>query len=71
VVTGFFEAWNHHDMKAFAELITDDADWIDIVGMHWREKAAVVKVHEVFHRTIFLNTEMTPTDLEFELPRWT
>ena len=38
MVTGFFEAWNHHDMKAFAELITDDADWIDIVGMHWREK---------------------------------
>ena len=43
----------------------------DIVGMHWREKAAVVKVHEVFHRTIFMNTEMTPTDLEFELPRRT
>jgi uncharacterized protein (TIGR02246 family) len=62
VVTGF-EAWNHHDMKAFAELITDDADWIDIVGMHWREKAAVVKAHEVFHRTIFQNTEMTPTDV--------
>ena len=27
VVMGFFEAWNHDDMKAFAELFTDEADW--------------------------------------------
>jgi uncharacterized protein (TIGR02246 family) len=61
VVMGFFKAWNRHDMKAFAELFSDDADWINIVGMHWRGKKAVVKAHEVFHRTIFRNTDMTPT----------
>lgn len=64
VVMGFFEAWNHHDMKAFAELFTDDAGWINIVGMHWRGKKAVIKAYEVFHRTIFQNTDMTPTDVE-------
>jgi uncharacterized protein (TIGR02246 family) len=63
VALGFFEAWNRHDMKAFAALFTDDADWINIVGMHWRGKDAVVKAHEVFHRTIFQNTEMNPTDV--------
>ena len=63
VVMGFFEAWNHHDMKAFAELFTDDADWINIVGMHWRGKKALVRAHEVFHSTIFQNTDMTPTDV--------
>jgi uncharacterized protein (TIGR02246 family) len=54
VAIGFFEAWNRHDMKAFAELFT---------GMHWRGKTAVVKAHEIFHRTIFQNTEMTLTDV--------
>ncbi|HEY0790264.1 MAG TPA: SgcJ/EcaC family oxidoreductase [Chthoniobacterales bacterium] len=64
VVMGFFAAWNRHDMKAFAELFADDADWINTVGMHWRGKAAVVKAHEVFHRTIFQHTEMTPAATE-------
>ena len=63
VALGFFEAWNRHDMKAFAALFTDDADRINIVGMHWRGKDAVLKAHEVFHRTIFQNTEMNPTDV--------
>src|SRR2546429_275985 len=58
VAMQFFEAWSHHDMKAFAGLFTDDADWINIVGMHWRGNA-----HEMFHRTIFQKTEMTPTEV--------
>jgi len=48
---------------AFAELLGDDVNWVNIVGMHWWGKAAVVKAHEVFHRTIFRNTEMTITDV--------
>jgi uncharacterized protein (TIGR02246 family) len=57
------ETWNRHDMKAWAERLTDEADWINIVGMHWRGKAAVLKAHEVIHRKIFHSTEMTITDV--------
>jgi hypothetical protein len=39
------ETWNRHDMKAWAERLTDEADWINIVGMHWRGKAAVLGNH--------------------------
>jgi uncharacterized protein (TIGR02246 family) len=63
IALGFFEAWNRHDMKAIAKLFTDDADWINIVGMHWRGKNSVVKAHEIFHRTIFQNTAMNPIDV--------
>jgi uncharacterized protein (TIGR02246 family) len=57
------EAWNRHDMKAWAERLTDEADWINIVGMHWRGKAAVLKAHEVIHRKMFHSIEMTITDV--------
>jgi uncharacterized protein (TIGR02246 family) len=63
VATAYAEAWNHHDMRTLAELFTDDADWINIVGMHWRGKAAIVKAHDVFHRTIFQKMEISVTDI--------
>jgi uncharacterized protein (TIGR02246 family) len=65
------ETWNRHDMKAWAERLTDEADWINIVGMHWRGKAAVLKAHEVFHRTIFHKTERRLSMLKSELRRRT
>jgi uncharacterized protein (TIGR02246 family) len=65
VVTGWEDAWNRHDMTALANLLADDADWINIVGMYWRDKVAVVKAHEVYHRTFFRTTgnEFTEIDL--------
>jgi uncharacterized protein (TIGR02246 family) len=59
----FERAWNTHDMGAFADLLADDVEWINIVGMHWRGKSAVVKAHEVFHRSIFANTNVKVTDI--------
>lgn len=53
VVKGYCEAWNAHDMKALAELFVDDARWINIVGMHWPGKPAVVAGHAAYHQTFF------------------
>ena len=49
------ETWNRHDMKAYSALLTQDADWINIVGMWWQGKDDVYKAHEAFHKTIFRN----------------
>lgn len=46
VLHRYGDAWNRHDMKALAELFTDEAHWVNIVGMHWPGKAAVVRGHE-------------------------
>ena len=35
----------------------------NIVGMHWRGKAGIVKGHDVFHRTIFQQMEIGVTDI--------
>ena len=39
---GIQSAWNHHDMTAFVSYMTDDVEWVNIVGMCWRGKAQVL-----------------------------
>lgn len=58
VVAGFENAWNTHDMRAFGKLLREDAEWVNIVGMHWRGRTAVVAATTAFHETIFKNTGM-------------
>jgi uncharacterized protein (TIGR02246 family) len=57
------EALNHKDMKAYAELFDDDADWINVVGMHWRGKANVVKAHTIYLKTLFSKGGITTADM--------
>ena len=37
---------------------TDDVEWINIVGMHWRGKAEVVDAHVAYLTTMFRDTPM-------------
>jgi uncharacterized protein (TIGR02246 family) len=58
VIIGIEEAWNAHDMKAYGRHFREDADWINIVGMHWRGRDAVMAAHTSFHETIFKDNRM-------------
>ncbi len=55
----FANTWNRHDMHAMHELDTEDVEWINVSGHHWRGKAAVYKGHDMIHRTIFAKTGMS------------
>lgn len=59
VVSEFASTWNRHDMVGMHELDTEDVEWINVTGNHWRGKAAVYKGHDTIHRTIFAKTEMS------------
>ena len=59
VVSEFASTWNRHDMVRMHELDTEDVEWINVTGNHWRGKAAVYKGHDTIHRTIFAKTEMS------------
>jgi uncharacterized protein (TIGR02246 family) len=50
---GIQAAWNRHDMKAFVSYMTDDVEWVNIVGMCWRGKAQVFLAHDRMHKTTF------------------
>jgi uncharacterized protein (TIGR02246 family) len=57
-VVAFQEAWNHHDMKAMANVFTEDADLINVVGTRWQGRADIVKALGVFHREMFKNEQI-------------
>ena len=44
--------WNHHDMKAMRELLTEDVQWIIPNGNAWRGKQAVYEAHDYLHRLL-------------------
>ena len=46
-------------MEAMHELDTEDVEWINVSGNHWRGKEEVYKGHDTIHRTIFANTDMS------------
>lgn len=58
VVSEFAATWNRHDMKAMHALNTEDVEWINVVGNHWRGNAAVYRGHDAIHRTICAETTM-------------
>jgi uncharacterized protein (TIGR02246 family) len=58
VIAGIEEAWNAHDMNAYGKLFREDADWINIVGMHWRGRDAVMAAHIAFHEGNFKDNRM-------------
>jgi uncharacterized protein (TIGR02246 family) len=53
VVRGFEDAWNRHDMDAFAMLFSNDADFANVIGMRWVGRGAIKQHHAASHATIF------------------
>ena len=59
VVVEFANTWNRHDMHAMHELDTEDVEWINVSGHHWRGKEAVYKGHDMIHRTVCAKTGLS------------
>jgi uncharacterized protein (TIGR02246 family) len=64
VAADFEKSWNTHDMKLLATLFHADAEFINIVGMHWHGREAIVAAFTGFHETIFKNHHMTTDAIE-------
>jgi uncharacterized protein (TIGR02246 family) len=63
VVTGFVDAWNHHDMDAFGKLFAPDADFVNVAGDWWKGRDAIQERHAYAHGTI-------PIDTPGDVPRY-
>lgn len=46
-------AWAASDAERMFRMAADDVEWVNIVGMHWRGKAQVVSVHDLYLNTMF------------------
>lgn len=59
VVTRFEQAWNTHDMNILGAISTDDVDFVNVAGQHWKGRAEVVKQHADRHLVRFKNSVWT------------
>jgi uncharacterized protein (TIGR02246 family) len=57
-ISAVVEAWNRHDMKAYSAQFTEDADFVNVLGMHFRGRPQIEAVHVDLHRTIFKNSNL-------------
>ena len=56
IIQGWEEAWNSHDMRAFASLFHEDATWILWTGAVWTGRTAIEEGHAAVHKTVFRNS---------------
>lgn len=59
IVEGQETAWNKHDMEAFTKAYRQDTEGINVVGMYWRGKPAILKHLTEYHKTIFKDLKET------------
>ena len=59
--------WNSHDMDAMGQLLTADADFVNVIGMHMKGRAQIVAQHKEIHRTQFKNSVWVTHSVETQL----
>jgi uncharacterized protein (TIGR02246 family) len=59
VAARFVVAWNSHDMTVLGSITTDDVDFVNVAGLHWKGRDQVVKEHAERHKVRFKNSVMT------------
>ena len=63
LVAAYEEAWNGHDADVLSALLSEDIEWVNIVGMYWRGRVAVTHAHAAFHAHMFRETPMRAEDV--------
>lgn len=55
------EAWNRHDAKAWVAPFTEDADFVNIVGMSFAGRPEVERRHDDLFKSIFSHSRVVMT----------
>jgi len=53
IVRGLEEAWNAADAVRFASAFAEDADFVNVYGMHARGRQPILEGHQMIFRTIY------------------
>ena len=59
VADRFKVAWNTHDMNVLGAITTDDVDFVNVAGLHWKGREQVVREHAERHKVRFRNSVWT------------
>jgi uncharacterized protein (TIGR02246 family) len=69
VSAAFVDDWNRHDMKSFAELFSEDAQFVNVIGLWWRSRLEIQKQHEALHATRMRHSHLVATETSVRLLR--
>lgn len=64
VVAAYSDSWNRRDVQAFASVFTDDVDYVNIAGVHWKGVQENVQQHAALFQNRLKNTIQTPTSVQ-------
>ena len=56
---GFADGWNRSDANAVAALFAEDADFVDVVGLWWHNRAGIERAYAYGLGTLFRDSTMT------------
>jgi len=54
----FIHYWNQRDAKGIAEQFTEDADFVNVVGLRWEKKTDIEKAHDYGLKVIFPDSDL-------------
>ncbi|MEO1051439.1 MAG: SgcJ/EcaC family oxidoreductase [Bacteroidota bacterium] len=54
----FAKAWNDRDSYAIANLFTEKAEFVNVVGLWWHDRESIWKAHDYGLKTIFSESKM-------------
>ena len=52
-VDAFFASWNKHDFSDMKNYVSEDADFVNVAGMHWKGREDIQYAHNKTHEQIF------------------
>ena len=53
------EAWNHRDPEKLASLFDEDAEFINVTGLWWHNRASILEAHDYGLTVIFSESMLT------------
>lgn len=59
----FVDRWSAGDADGLGELFAEDADFVNVVGIWWRNRRAIRKAHEYGFRKIFRHAHLEVAEL--------
>ena len=67
VARQFAVCWNAHDMSALGALFAQDADFVNVVGIRWKGRAAVQAAHQASHSSMFRSSRLAIGNTDIRL----
>jgi len=69
VLQNMQSAWNRNDVPAMMQLWSEDAQFVNNVGMWWKSRAMFQKALTVFHQTMFKDVTFKYEDADIQFLR--